>query len=176
MAEARQSLSNKLVLKSKPYGRRRGLIPMVFCLSISWLFALAWFLTAVWLINFHILFAAAIATSTILFSVYLGYMSYKIVAESYRDYTFELTESEAVLKVVDRLRHASMTKMVLLDDVKFAEYYPFTDSATIIFHAPYTDMEVPLWPLEHEGEDVVDFLEGRGVHVINVQSDEKFPD
>ncbi len=65
--------------------------------------------------------------------------------------------------------------MVLLDDVKFAEYYPYCDDSSVIFHAPYTDMEVPLWPMGLHAQDILDFLKGRGVHVINVQSDEKFP-
>jgi hypothetical protein len=46
----------------------------------------------------------------------------------------------------------------------------------IILHAPYVDMEVPLWPLSGQGADVVDFLNGRGVNVVNVQSDDKIPD
>jgi hypothetical protein len=88
----------------------------------------------------------------------------------------ELTDSEANLIVIDRLRKKRGVQMVLLDDITYAEYYPYRDSASIIFHTPYTDMDVPLWPMANQGRDVVDYLDGRGVKIINVQSDDPIPD
>jgi hypothetical protein len=66
--------------------------------------------------------------------------------------------------------------MVLLDDVSYVEYYPYSDSACIIMHACHYEMEVPLWPLGEHGQDVIDFLAGRGIRIVNVQTDDKVPE
>jgi len=116
-----------------------------------------------------------IVLSTLAYCAYLGAAGYKIFADCRRKYILELTATEAVLSVIDQSRKKQSTKMVLLSDVNYVEYYPYQDCASLILHAPYADMEVPLWPFGPQAQDVIDFLEGRGVHVINVQSDEKFP-
>jgi hypothetical protein len=79
------------------------------------------------------------------------------------------------LVVTDRKAKKKGTQMLLLADVIYAEYYPYNDSASIIFHTNYARMEVPLWPMGERAQDVVDFLDGRGVRVINVQSDDSMP-
>ncbi len=66
--------------------------------------------------------------------------------------------------------------MLLIDDIKIGEYYPYSDSASIILYTSYTEMEIPLWPLNHNGQDVIDYLTGRGVKIVNVQFDDKLPD
>ncbi len=120
--------------------------------------------------------AIVLGGSTVAFAAFLAYMSYMLVRDAFREYVFELTESEAVLFVNDRLHKKRSTCMVLLEDVRYAEYYPYSDSACVILHAPYCEMEVPLWPLGEHGQDAIDFLSGRGVRVINVQSDERMPE
>lgn len=166
----------RMRLESGSYWNRVGLFPMGISLLFGWVFVCAWLIVCTWLFRYNPLWSVTIGASTLLFAFYLGIMSYKIIADAYRDYTFELTEDEAVLSVMDRLKKKQSTQMVLLDDVKYAEYYPYRDSASVILHAPYADMEVPLWPMGKHGQDVIDFLEGRGVTVVNVQSDDKIPD
>jgi hypothetical protein len=165
-----------LKLESGSYWHRVGLFPMGISLVFGWVFVVAWLVVCTWLFMYNPLWSITIGASTVLFSVYLGIMSYRMITDAYRDYTFELTEDEAVLSVSDRLKKKQSTQMVLLDDVKYAEYYPYSDSASVILHAPYADMEVPLWPMGKHGQDVIDFLEGRGVTVVNVQSDDRIPD
>ena len=65
--------------------------------------------------------------------------------------------------------------MVLLQDVLYAEYYPYPDSASIILHTAYSHVEVPLWPMGERGVDVVDYIAGCGIRVMNVQFDDKVP-
>lgn len=161
---------------SGSYWQRVGLMPMVVSLVFGWLFVGAWLGICAWLFQYNALWSVTIAASTVVFAAYLGLMTYKIISESYREYVLELTDDEAVLSVVDRLRKRKSTQMVLLDDVKYAEYYPYRDSASVILHAPYADMEVPLWPMGSRSQDVIDYLDGRGITVINVQSDDKIPD
>ena len=103
-------------------------------------------------------------------------MSYTLIHDAFQEYIFELTDTEAVLLVNDKLKHKKSTFMILLNDVRYAEYYPYSDSSCIILHAPYYEMEVPLWPLGAHGQDVLDFLTGRGIRVVNVQSDERIPE
>lgn len=168
--------STKITLISRPYAQRAGLWPMVAMLALSWVFVALWSGMAFWLFTYTPLYSVLIGVSTLAFSFLLFIMSRKIYADSFRNFELEVNDTEAVLSVEDSLHHKRSQQMVLLDDVKFAEYYPFTDSASVILHAPYTDMEVPLWPMENQGHDLIDFLEGRGVNVVNVQSDDKIPD
>lgn len=166
----------RMTFVSGSYWHRVGLIPMLVGLALGWVFVILWISVAAYVFAYNVLWSIILSLSTLLFSAYLGIVTYRTVSEAFRQYTFELNESEAVLSVVDRLAKRRSTQMVLLNDVKFAEYYPFQDSASIILHAPYCDMEVPLWPLGSHGQDVVDFLDGCGVKVVNVQSDDEIPD
>lgn len=151
-------------------------MPLLIGLTVGWIFISIWSAVAFFLLQHHIFWAFAVFGSTFGFAGFLCWMSYQVFCDALKTYTFELTDAEAVLLVFDRLRRKKHVKMVLLDDVKFAEYYPYCDDSSLIFHAPYTDMEVPLWPMGLHAQDILDFLRGRGVRVINVQSDEKFPD
>lgn len=168
--------STKITLISRPYNKRAGLWPMVAILTLSWVFVALWTGMSFWLFPYSPFYSVIIGASTAAFCVILYIMSRKIYMDSFRNFELEVTDSEAVLSVEDSLNHKRSQQIVLLDDVKFAEYYPYTDSASVILHAPYADMEVPLWPLENQGHDLIDFLEGRGVNVVNVQTDDKIPD
>ena len=170
----------RLKLSSKPYKNRTGLWPMLFALAIGFVFSLIWFTVAGWMVlqgrSELIAWGVMILLSTLAYCAYLVMAAYRIYADSRRQYCLELTDTEAVLSIVDTLRKRKSTQMVLLADVRYGEYYPYPDSSCIILHAPYTDMEVPLWPLGPQAQDALDFLEGRGVHIINVQGDERIPD
>jgi hypothetical protein len=168
--------STNMRVVSGPYVRRRGLVPLVIGVSVGWLFVSLWGVVAAVLLANNLNWAFVLFGSTFGFAGFLTWITYTLFCDAFKTYTFELTDAEAVLQIFDRLKHTNRTQMVLLDDIKFAEYYPYCDSSSLIFHAPYTDMEVPLWPLGLHAQDILDFLKGRGVHVINVQSDEKFPE
>jgi hypothetical protein len=166
---------NLIKLVSNPYRRRRGLLPLAIGVILGWIFAVLWFLVSILALPYNALWSALVAASTIAFSILLGAMTAGLVGDAYRDYQLELNETEVVLIVVDRLRRKKSTQMVLLDDIKYAEYYPYSDSASVILHSPYIAMEVPLWPLGGGAQDVIDFLNERGIRVMNVQFDDKVP-
>jgi hypothetical protein len=153
---------------------------MVIALKVGFAFSCVWFGVASWMILQQgaefVTWGVLIVLSTLAYCAYLGIAAFKIYADSKRQYCLELTDTEAILSVIDKLRRRKSTQMVLLSDVKYAEYYPYPDSASVILHTPYADMEIPLWPLGAQGQDALDFLEGRGLHIINVQSDERIPD
>lgn len=163
----------RIKLISGPYAKRIGIVPLAAGLVVGWLFSIIWFATSCWLLAYSIWWAVLLCASTILFCVFLTLMSYRLIHDAFCDFSFEINDDEAVLFVKDRLRHKKSTQMVLLSDVKYAEYYPWCDVESLILHAPYADMEVPLWPLQGHGQDVVDFLSGHGVKVVNVQSEDK---
>jgi hypothetical protein len=165
-----------ITLTSNPHKKRVGLIPLCTGIALGWAFVLVWMTVAIIASQQNLIWAALVFLTSITFGFCLALMSFSLLRDSYRDYVLELTDSEVVLVVIDRLRKQRGVKMILLDDVSYAEYYPYPDSASIIFHTAYTDMEVPLWPMSNQGRDVVDYLDGRGVKVINVQSDDQIPD
>ncbi len=169
-----------MTLMSRPYRLRSGLYPLVVALGLGGIFSCLWFSVSVWMMLQHSLdifvWGVLIGVSTLTYASYMTFVARKLLAEAGRQYTLELTESEAILSIVDVRERKKSGQMVLLSDVRYAEYYPFPDSSCVILHAPYADMEIPLWPLGAQGQDAIDFLEGRGVKIINVQSDTRVPD
>ncbi|HEY9786091.1 MAG TPA: hypothetical protein V6D17_11855 [Candidatus Obscuribacterales bacterium] len=151
-------------------------MPMVVAVSAGWVFVVSWLIVGIYCLTHNMYWGAILMISTLAFGGFLAFMSYSLYRDANRRFTFELTDTEAVLYTDDQVSKSQSTQIVLLDDVKYVEYYPYRDSAAIIFHAPYAQMEVPLWPLRDNGTDVIDFLEGRGVKIVNVQFDDAIPD
>jgi len=174
MAAVVNSVEMRLVSGSS--WRRVGLIPMLVAVGLGFVFVVMWLAVAAFVFAYNPLWSLLLTASTTVFAVYLALVGQRLLSDGRRQYILELNDSEAVLVVLDRRKGCRSTQMVLLDDVRYAEYYPFQDSASIILHAPYTDMEIPLWPMGSHGQDVVDFLDGRGVRVVNVQGDDPIPD
>ena len=168
--------SVRMRLVSNRYTSRKGLIPLIIATSFCWVFLAGWLGIASFVMSKFLPLGLVLLGSVGIFGIYLAMFTCGLFKDACRHYVFELTHNDAVLTVEDTLKHNSSTQMVLLNDIKYAEYYPYSDSACIIFHAPYIQMEVPLWPMGTRGQDVVDFLSGRGVRVVNVQSDDKIPD
>jgi len=163
-------------LVSNPQSLRAALVPMAVGIGLGWAFIVIWLVVVCFAFLKSPLWGSLLLASLAAFATLLDFLSYTTLRDSCRDYIFEITDTDAVLLVIDRLHRRRSMQMVLLDDIKYAEYYPYKDSASIIFHAPYTKMEVPLWPMGARSQDVVDFLLGRGVRVVNVHSDENFPE
>jgi hypothetical protein len=166
----------KMRLVSNPYMRRVGLAPLIVAISFGWLFVILWGAVSAYAFSYNNYWATVLGGSTTAFAALLAYMSFTLVRDGLREYVLELTESEAVLQVYDRWHKKRSTFMILLDDVAYAEYYPYSDSSCLILHAPYYQMEVPLWPLGEHGQDVIDYLAGRGISVVNVQNDDPIPE
>ncbi|MBP9093098.1 hypothetical protein KBI23_18880 [bacterium] len=164
-----------ITLTSQPHKRRAGLVPLCTAICLGWAFVLMWLTVAVIILWEWPAWGVLIGLSSVTFGALLTLFGLGLIRDSRREYLLELTESEVVLVVTDRKAKKKGTLMLLLADVTYAEYYPYTDSASIIFHTNYSKMEVPLWPMGDRAQDVVDFLDGRGVRVINVQSDDCLP-
>ncbi|MBZ0188239.1 MAG: hypothetical protein K8F91_18460 [Candidatus Obscuribacterales bacterium] len=165
-------LKESLILKSDPRVKKVGAGVLSVALAIGWVFTVLWLVVATFTLPYNIYWAFVLACTALAFGFLLTFMSYTNFRDGRRSYMLELTGQEAVLTVVDRLEKKRSTQMVLLDDIVYAEYYPYQDSKSIIFHTPYARMEVPLWPLPNRGQDVVDFIIGRGVKVVDVQGDD----
>ena len=168
-----------LKVASGPYKKRPGLYLMLVALLIGFGFSLLWLTVSFFLImDGHtpsVVWGSMTGMCTLLYCCYMGYTAYRLLVDSQRQYILELNATEAVLTVLDKLHRQKSTQMVLFDDVKYAEYYPYPDSASVILHAPYAMMEIPLWPLGNQAQDVMDFLAGRGVAIVNVQFDDRVP-
>lgn len=162
-------------LNSSPYMKRVGLWPLAVGVAVGWIFVVLWAIVAIMSFAYNTYWAIVIAGSTCTFAALLGYTTHILIHDACKEYIFEFTDSEAVMYLTDRLKHKQSTQMILLSDVKYAEYYPYLDSTSIILDAGYTQMEIPLWPLGKRSQDVIDFLSGRGITIVNTQSDDKIP-
>lgn len=162
-------------LASIPSHSRTGLLPMTIAIAVGWVFVCLWTIAAVIALAHNIYWSLILFLPTLAFAALLAQMTYNIIVDSCSDFVVELTSTEAVLSICDRLNHRRATRMILLNDVTYAEYYPYLDSACVILHTDYTQMEIPIWPFGIRGQDIIDFLSGSGVKVVNVQSDEPIP-
>ena len=120
-------------------------------------------------------FALSLFFTGIGFACFLGILTYNLIREANCDYILEITGQDAIFSKIDNWQKKRTDQLLLLTDIKYVEYYPYQDSASIIFHTPYIEMDVPLSPMGNHTQDVLDFLEGAGVKVVNVQSDESIP-
>lgn len=168
--------SNELRLVSGPSTARVGFFPLCIAIGLGFAFVCVWLGVAVVAAYQNLYWAVVIVAAATAFALYLGYAAFGMFKESFKNYVVELNASEIVLKVEDRFTHKESTQMVLLNDVKYVEYYPYRDSASAILHTAYNHIEIPLWPLAGHGEDVVDYLEGLGIKIFNVQLDDDLPD
>ncbi len=170
------ALKTCLRLESDPRIKRVGSSVLWVAIIVGYFFMAMWLIVACWAFFHNAYWGIVIGGSAIAFATFLTVMARSLWRDARRHYVLELTDTDAVLNIVDYSSKRRSTQMVLLDDIRYAEYYPYRDSAAVILHTSYAQMEVPLWPLGRHAQDVLDYLEGRGVRVINVQSDEPIPD
>lgn len=169
------AISTELKFVSGPTTSRVGFFPLVVAIGLGFAFVCVWLAVAVVAAAQNLYWAAVIVAAAAAFALYLGYAAFGMFKESNRNYVVELNSCELVLNVEDRFTHTTSTQMVLLKDVKYVEYYPYRDSASAILHTAYNHIEIPLWPLCGHGEDVVNYLEGHGIRIFNVQLDDEIP-
>lgn len=170
------TLNQAIRLESDPHVRRVGSNVMWVAIVIGLMFMVLWFSVALMTFQYNFFWSFTIAGASIAFATFLFLMAYSLVRDSKRRYILELTDTEAVLNVFDGLSGRRAVQMVLLDDIKYAEFYPYRDSSSVILHTSYAQMEVPLWPMGYHSQDVLDFLQGRGIRIVNVQSDDPIPE
>lgn len=154
----------------------QSMIPMWFGISLGWIMVGAGIFAGYLAFGHNQYVSLAFVLPAFLFAGFLIFHIYNLIRQSNCDYIFEITNQDAVFCKIDRLKKKKTFQLILLDDIKYAEYYPYLDSASIIFHTPYAEIEEPLWPMGKHAQDVVDFLTGMGVKVVDVQSDEAIPD
>jgi hypothetical protein len=166
-----------LTLTSSSCKARPGLYPICLALLVGFAFSAMWLSVSLFLIcDGHapkVVWGVMTGLCAVLYCCYMSYIVCRLAIDSQRHYVLELNHSEVVLTVQDRWRRRKSTRMVLLDDIKYAEYYPYQESSSVILHTSYAVMEIPLWPLGAQAQDVVDFLSGRGITVVNVQFDDR---
>ena len=171
------AITNKcaITLTSLPHKRRIGLWPLCTAIGMGWAFTIMWLVISFCAFHDWPAWGVLIGLSSVTFGCLLTLFGIGLLRDSRREYVLELTDTEIVLVVIDRHAKKKGVQMILIEDVSYAEYYPYPDSSSIIFHTEKLQMEVPLWPMGDRGQDVVDFLDGRGVRVINVQFDDAMP-
>lgn len=166
----------KIILHSDPKIKRVGTGPLWAAIGVGMSFSILWIIAGSVVIIYNFYWAVIMIAAAVAFASLLTHVGYSLVRDGKRKLTLELTSTEAVLIVLDEMNNKQATQMVLLDDIIYGEYYPYRDSATIILHTDYAKMEIPLWPMGERAQDALDFLNGRGVNIVNVQSDDPVPD
>ncbi|MBA4076853.1 MAG: hypothetical protein C0508_17570, partial [Cyanobacteria bacterium PR.023] len=111
---------------------------MCTAICLGWAFVAMWFTVAIVSLAEWPAWGVLIGLSSITFGALLTLFGFGLIRDSRREYLLELTESEVVLVVTDRKAKKKGTQMLLLADVIYAEYYPYNDSASIIFHTNYS--------------------------------------
>ncbi len=149
--------------------------PTFYGICFGYALVIVGFVTSYIAFQHNAYFVFPLLLSASVFACFLTVTAYKLIREILCDYTLEFSDNEAIFAIADNLNNKKSSQVVLLSDIKYVEYYPYQDSASIIFHTSYNDLDVPLWPMGSHVQDVIDFLVGAGVKVIDVQSDESIP-
>ncbi len=170
------SLRTELTFYAKPPLKRIGLIPFAVALIIGVVLSMMWLVVAIFVFFHNHLIGLILGLTAFSYASYAFLISYGLIQDMNYSFRLELTPSEIILTKYNTKKQKKYFKMLLIDDIKIGEYYPYSDSASIILYTSYTEMEIPLWPLNHNGQDVIDYLTGRGVKIVNVQFDDKLPD
>ena len=172
MAQILESPSIRFL--SGPHRLRAGTLPlcvglglvMAYCVSVLWV-VVAYNLFAV-----NIYIALILSTSIVGFLLFSTLMARAVIKDMTRRYELEVNPSELVVTSYDR-GGKGKSIMILLGDITYAEYYSWT---SMIVHTDYKTFEVPLWPLGNRSRDLVDYLIGHGVNVIDIEEDGELPE
>src|SRR5271170_7113569 len=71
---------------SRPYWCRTGLWPMACIVGMAWIFVIMWLFVSIWVFQYNIYWSVTLTASTLAFSCVLGFMSYKMISDSFRDF------------------------------------------------------------------------------------------
>jgi hypothetical protein len=163
----------KLVSDRRSYYRKK--IPVFWGIALGYLMVATAIIAGFLAYAHNYYFALSLFFIGLAFACCLGFLIYNLMREMFCDYILEINNQDAIFSKIDNWQNKRTDQLLLLTDIKYVEYYPYQDSASIIFHTSYIDMDVPLWPMGSHAQDILDFLEGAGIKVINVQSDESIP-
>jgi ABC-type multidrug transport system fused ATPase/permease subunit len=175
-------------------GGRSSNLPLVVGLALALVQIAVTLALSFLLFAQNAVFALLLAASALAFLFIVLTVAMRMLSNGQRLYNFEITPTELILEILslppessarDKKKKQSLHKrserrkigrvMVYLPDVRYCEYYPYPDSASMIFHTAYSHLEVPLWPLGERRNDLVDYLIGLGIEVVNVQFDDEIP-
>jgi hypothetical protein len=154
----------------------RYLMPMAWGIGFGWIMVGAALVASSLAFLHYQYLALTLVLPVFIFALFLAVNTYDLIRQSNCDYVIEISDHDATLSKTDCWQKKKTCKSILLADIKYAEYYPYLDSASIIFHTSNSDFEMPLWPMGRHARDAVDFLAGTSVKVVDVQSDEVIPD
>jgi hypothetical protein len=153
-----------------------NMMPMILGIGLGWLMVAGGLFAASLAFAHNQYFACGLAAPSFIFALYLIFNTYNLIRQSNCDYIIEISDHDAAFSKIDHWQKKKTNQSILLADIKYAEYYPYLDSASIILHTSSSDIEMPLWPMGKHARDAVDFLTGMGVKVVDVQSDEAIPE
>lgn len=177
-------------------GGRSSNLPLVVGLALALVQIAVTLALSFLLFAQNAIFALLLSASALAFLFIVLTVAWRMLSNGQRLYNFEITPTELILEILslppessDQAKKKQQKQgqnkrsqrrkigrvMVYLPDVRYCEYYPYPDSASMIFHTAYSHLEVPLWPLGERRNDLVDYLIGLGIEVVNVQFDDEIP-
>ncbi|MBX9938575.1 MAG: hypothetical protein K2Y32_04950 [Candidatus Obscuribacterales bacterium] len=176
-------------------GGRSSNLPLVVGLALALVQIAVTLTLSLLLFAQNAIFALLLSASALAFLFIVLTVAMRMLSNGQRLYNFEVTPTELILEILSlppepserqskkqdkrKKKRSERRKigrvMVFLPDVRYCEYYPYPDSASMIFHTAYSHLEVPLWPLGERRNDLVDYLIGLGIEVVNVQFDDEIP-
>lgn len=176
-------------------GGRSSNLPLVVGLALALVQIAVTLTLSLLLFSQNAIFALLLSASALAFLFIVLTVAMRMLSNGQRLYNFEVTPTELILEILSlppepserqskkqdkgKKKRSERRKigrvMVFLPDVRYCEYYPYPDSASMIFHTAYSHLEVPLWPLGERRNDLVDYLIGLGIEVVNVQFDDEIP-
>lgn len=167
-----ESTGTGLLYASIPRSNRPAYIPTIIVTTAIWFFSI--FLVVAGLASL-VNTAISAWTSLVLIAVgaalagYLFLFTGKFLTDFDKLYEFELTDSEARLKVKDPRSNQQFIVRMPFSEVSFVEHFTPRDQVSLVFHgANNRIMEVPIWTMTNDATPAIEFLKSKKLKFINI--------
>ena len=159
----------KLQLTSIDTLNRKGQTGVILLYGLAWVFVAVWYAAAWATIDNSIAYAALLAVVNTAFMVYLLFAFKKLKTRLKTQYVVEVTDRAIHFFKIGGEPYKQNHKCLELDKIEQAECYRYQDSGSmIIMSRSGQKMEIPMWCMPSNGEDLVECLKNRGIKILNI--------
>ena len=162
----------RLSYRTIPRSARPAAIPTVVVTGVAWLFSfilIAMGLTALFTASMPVGSSVTLAAVGAAVAIYMVAFTGKFLTDFGKRYIFELTDSEARLKIKDESADDWFIVRMPFSEVAFVEHFTPRDQVSLVFHSK-TDriLEVPIWTMTNDVKPITEFLASRGLNFIRI--------
>lgn len=161
--------SSKMKFVSKPYGARRGLLPMVIAMVGGWTLLTISLAAAGSVLEYDRFFGSMVYLISCGFGLFLLAFTFKWIKDGRERHELFVDGDVVALFTFDPDRGVTSREEMDLKNVTVAEYFTPGDEASMLLKGSNSEMEIPLWSFGARAEEkFVNYLKLRKVNILGV--------